>query len=491
MLNYSSKDKNYRRLSSLELGEHLGDAVYTVNRELVIVEANATCRSFFGVKGEDMVGWHINMLWQNNIYDHTSFFFGYDETPVAELLKRLSEVNLEEASIHNSPMLSKLAFEKDRTVSGVTKIKFNNRVVLIVAIPVHDGQNALSYVTTVTRDLTDMIELRNQITRIENKLSALHHQQFGDALVSQSQPMRKIKYLIDQIADSDATVLLYGETGTGKEVLAHEIYQKSGRSGQPYIRVNCAAIPESLFESELFGYEKGAFTGALQTSKIGLLEMANGGTILLDEIGELPLAMQGKLLRALQEKEIRRIGGQHNISIDVRIIAATNRDLLEEIRLGRFREDLYYRLNVVPIEIPPLRRRKDDIPSLAFSFLNKFNAKYKREKYFEADAIQLISKYDWPGNVRALENTIERLVLIGGRDCIRQQDIGIVVKSQPEAAPDSGFSDLKSAVEAVEKNMLTQALKRCSSTRRMASELGVSQPTIVRKMKLLGISAGR
>ncbi|MDR1397097.1 MAG: sigma 54-interacting transcriptional regulator [Desulfarculales bacterium] len=478
------------QLSSFEMGGHLGDAVYTVNRDLIIVGANSMCESFFGVKNEEMIGWHIDKLWQNDIYDQNSFFFGYDETPVTELLKLLNEVSLEEVRIHNSPMLSQLAFEKNRTVSGVTKIKRNAKVVLIVAIPVRDQEGAVECVTTVTRDLTDMIELRNQITRTENKLSALRRQQFGGTLIGQSQSMRKINYLIDQIAGSDVTVLLYGETGTGKEVVAREIYQKSGRSAKPYIRVNCAAIPESLFESELFGYEKGAFTGALQTSKMGLLEMANGGTILLDEIGELSLVMQGKLLRALQEKEIMRIGGQRSISLDVRVIAATNRNLREEIRQGSFREDLYYRLNVVTVEIPPLRERKDDIPALAFGFLNKFNEKYKRDKYFEAGAIQLIGKHDWPGNIRALENTIERLVLIGGRNSIRQQDIGIVIKKEPAADPPL-FHDLRSAVASMEKDMISQAVKRCRSTRKAARELGVSQPTVIRKMKLLGISGSK
>ncbi len=484
------KTDPHMMLTSFELGEHLGDAVYTVDRGMTIIAANSACELLFGVKSEEMIGWHIDELWLHDIYDQDTFFFGYDATPAPELVKRLSELDMETVCVSNSPKLSKLAFETGHTVSGITKIKRSDKVVLIVAIPLRDEKGVITNVTTATRDLTDMIQLRNQITRMEKKLTDLRNEQLGDSLGSQSVQMRKLNDLIDQIADSDATVLLYGETGTGKEGIARTIYQKSGRSDKAYIRINCAAIPESLFESELFGYEKGAFTGALQTSKIGLLEMANHGTILLDEIGELPLGMQGKLLRALQEKEIMRIGGKSSIRIDVRVIAATNRNLIDEVRQGRFREDLYYRINVVPLEIPPLRDRKDDIPALAYTFLNTFNEKYKREKYFEAGAVQMISDYDWPGNIRALKNTIERLVLIGGRDSIRQQDIGIATKSHYVASASPGET-LKNAVEALEREMIRQAVKQHGSTRKAAKALGVSQPTIIRKMKQLQICNGK
>lgn len=473
-------------LSGFELGEHLGDAVYTVNRDMIIVAANSVCESFFGVAHEEMIGWHIDELWLHDIYDQDTFFFGYDATPAPELLKRLGELNLEEACIRNSPKLSMLALETGQTVSGITKIKRSDKVVLIVAVPVRGECGEVAHVTTATRDLTEMIELRNQIARTEKKLTELCNERKEGAFISQSPKMQKINYLIDQVASSDVTVLLYGETGTGKEYVANEIYKKSGRNRKTYIRINCAAIPDTLFESELFGYEKGSFTGALQTSKIGLLEMANGGTILLDEIGELPLPMQGKLLRALQEKEIMRIGGQASVSLDVRVLAATNRNLPEEIRQGRFREDLYYRLNVVALEIPPLRERKEDIPALAFDFLNKFNEKYQREKYFEAGAVQLIGAHDWPGNIRALENTIERLVLIGGRDSIRRQDISMAIRTDHEL-PDTVGRTLRGAVEALEREMIKQAVKRHGSTRKAANALGVSQPTVIRKMKLLGI----
>ena len=289
-----------------------------------------------------------------------------------------------------------------------------------------------------------------------------------------------------QAAGSDATVLITGDTGTGKEVVAREIYSKSNRSDKPYVRINCSAIPESLFESELFGYEKGAFTGALNTRKIGLLEMADGGTVLLDEIEDLPLAMQAKLLRALQEREIRRIGGSEVVKINIRLIATTNKDLLKMVEEGTFRRDFYYRLNVISISLPLLKERRQDIVALAGTFLSRFNEKYKKNKFFELEALARLESYEWPGNVRDLEHTIERLVVIGDQMEITADDVELAIHGE-RVSPVKEVGNLQDMLDAYERTILENAVKKYGSSRKIAEALGISQPTVLRKLKRLHI----
>lgn len=232
-----------------------------------------------------------------------------------------------------------------------------------------------------------------------------------EGLISSSPNMESVKQMIEKIAKTDATVLIQGESGTGKEVVAKNIHTISERKSSAYIQINCGAIPENLIESELFGYEKGAFTGA-STSKAGLLEVANNGTVLLDEIGEMPLHLQVKLLRSIQTNEITRVGGTSTKQLNVRYIAATNKDLKQLVKEGKFREDLYYRLNVVQIIVPPLRERKEDIPLLFQHFLEKFNRKYNKNLQVSSGALKLLKEYTWPGNVRQLENVVEQLAIL-------------------------------------------------------------------------------
>ncbi len=245
----------------------------------------------------------------------------------------------------------------------------------------------------------------------------------GDSLfVGEHPKIKELKCLIEKIALTDATVLIMGESGTGKELVAKMIHSLSPRQNGPYIRMNCAAIPEGLIESELFGFERGAFTGAVQPRR-GKFELANGGTILLDEIGEMPINLQAKLLRVLQEKEIDRLGGK-TIPVDVRVIATTNRDLAKEVKEGRFREDLFYRLSVFPIYIPPLRDRRDDIPLLVQHFLSIYSRKVGKEiEGVEKKAMQMLVNYDWPGNVRELENCIYRAVILANGPTVKEEDI--------------------------------------------------------------------
>nr|WP_275299492.1 sigma 54-interacting transcriptional regulator [Clostridium sp. YIM B02506] len=308
-------------------------------------------------------------------------------------------------------------------------------------------------------------------------------------MIAKDASMKRIIQLINSVAKTDATILITGETGVGKEVIATEIYKKSNRSNKAYIKINCAAIPESLLESEMFGYEKGAFTGAIKKEKLGYFELAQKGTLLLDEIGEMPMKLQSKLLRVLQEKEITRIGGTKPINLDVRIIAATNQNLEQQIKNGTFREDVYYRLNVIPIEIPPLRERKDDISILADTFLNKFNLKYNKNKKIEASVLEVLEEYNWPGNVRELENLLERLVIYGDDEIINKENINNILRKNEfsQYLVEREEITLKEAVDLLEKDIIEKTLKKYRSSRKAAKVLGVTQPTVLRKAKSLGI----
>lgn len=276
-----------------------------------------------------------------------------------------------------------------------------------------------------------------------------------EGLIGQSMAISHIKNLIHKVSKTDSTVLLLGESGVGKTLIAKAIHSLSHRKDKPFISLNCASIPETLIESELFGYEKGAFTGA-SSSKKGKFELANGGTIFLDEIGELPLSSQSKLLKVIQEKEIEKIGAEKSISINVRIIASTNRDLAKMVKEGTFREDLYYRLNVIPILVPSLKERKEDIPLLARSFLDKFNRQYKKHINITKEAMNAMIEYDWPGNIRELENLLERLVVINNQDITKEDVIAqtkinilrsnVEIKQEPKAQ-----DDINSILKALEK----------------------------------------
>ncbi len=370
------------------------------------------------------------------------------------------------------------------------------RKVLSVATPVYHGER-LEKVVVISRDITEINQLKAEL-EIEKKKSDKYKQELQQ-LINRSQREKKLIYnskvmerLVDemkQIALVDSTVLLYGESGVGKEVFAQLIHDASQRAGKAFVRVNCGAIPENLIESELFGYEKGAFTGAGQNGKPGLFEMAHGGSIFLDEITELPLNMQVKLLRVLQEREVMRVGGVKNIKVDVRVIAATNKDIRQLIRENKFREDLYYRLNVIPVTIPPLREREEDIASLSFHFLKLFNESFHREKNLSKEALDVLESYHWPGNVRELQNVIERLVVTTREDVIAGSDVYAIlygeareIKSGREQPLIQGIMPLKDAVEQVERQLIHLALKKYGTATKAAEVLGVSQATISRRV---------
>jgi Nif-specific regulatory protein len=310
-----------------------------------------------------------------------------------------------------------------------------------------------------------------------------------DRIIGQSLSMKAIMQEIQQAAQSRSTILLRGESGTGKELVARALHKLSERSQQPFVKLNCAALPESLLESELFGHERGAFTGAVKTRR-GRFELADQGTLFLDEIGDISLATQIKLLRVLQERTFERVGGSRSLTVDVRIIAATNADLEEAVRTRHFREDLYYRLHVVPIVLPPLRERKEDVPLLVGHFLQRFNAENRKALKISSAAMDLIVGYDWPGNVRELENCIERMVVMTRREVIAPEDVPLPISLYtPTPAPRILFPEataatLPKAVAEIERERLLEALRRSGGVQtRAAALLGITPRQLGYKLK--------
>ena len=308
-----------------------------------------------------------------------------------------------------------------------------------------------------------------------------------DQMVGESEPMQRVYTLVEMVADSDVTVLLTGESGTGKELVARAIHHKSPRADGPFITLNCGALPENLFESELFGYEKGAFTGAMIT-KMGRFELADGGTLLLDEVGELSLKSQVDFLRVLETKEFRRLGGTKLIKVDTRIVAATNRNLEEAVRQGDFREDLYYRLNVVPIRLPPLRDRADDIPLLVERFLAEFSAQHHRApKEVSREAMRLLRFYAWPGNIRQLRNLMERLVVTVKDIVLQPEHLPEEIQASQEDVRTMVVT-LGTSLEQIERDVIQRTLAEVTNHREKAAKLlGISLRTLQYKIKEYGI----
>lgn len=377
---------------------------------------------------------------------------------------------------------------KPQNVMGTSKDNENS--LIISANPIKNKSNGIERVVINVKDMTEFDALRSELEKTKSILKNLNVAEKSEAFIAQSSEMKRLLETIEQVAKVDVTVLLTGESGVGKEEIAKLIQQSSPRSEKPFIKVNCGAIPETLMESELFGYEGGAFTGALKKGKSGLFEQANTGTLFLDEIGEIPSHLQVKLLRVLQEMEITRVGSTTPTKIDVRVIAATNRDLHELVREGSFREDLFYRLNVIPISIPPLRRRAEDIPLLIDAYAKIFAAKYGKYLKFSKKAIQVLANYQWPGNVRELVNIIERIYVTAATKEVNEQDVMSLFSKHNEPNTNSNKAivvntvmPLKDAVEELEKELIHKASQTEKSYRGIARVLEVNASTIVRKVK--------
>jgi len=331
--------------------------------------------------------------------------------------------------------------------------------------------------------------LREQNVRLQEQLEQRHS---FSSIIGRSKGMQEVFELIRLVADSDASVLIHGESGTGKEMVASAIHFNSSRRAKPYIRVSCASLPESLIESELFGYEKGAFTGASER-RIGRFEAASGGTLFLDEIGELPMSFQVKLLRVLQERQIERLGSNRPIDVDVRFVSASLRPLEEEIEAGRFREDLYFRVNTVAIHLPPLRERREDISLLAHAFLVEFSRERQREiEGFSDEVIGLFEAHSWPGNVRELRNVVERAVLFCRGPVVTVDELPVSLRGDDDQSSrpvKSRVEPLQRAVERAEADAIRAALQSTSGRRAEAAELlGISRKTLWEKIKNLDIS---
>ncbi len=368
--------------------------------------------------------------------------------------------------------------------------------VLINATPVRLGPQIIGSVSA-ERDITEVVQLNQklnqascQVQRLEKEIVQIATGRNPFSMIKgHHKRLVELIHVARKVADTQAVVLLRGESGTGKELVAKAIHEASGRAKESFIVINCAAIPPSLFESEMFGYESGAFTGADKKGKAGVFEMADGGTLFLDEVGELPLDMQVKMLRVLQDGIFFRVGGSTPVKVDVRIIAATNRDLEKMMEEGTFREDLYYRLNVVALEVPPLRERREDIPELVYLFLQEFGQLYNKNiTRLEPGVMATFLAYSWPGNIRQLKNVIERMVILTEKDVVLESSIpeGLRISSQQDQA--TAAVGLASVTEQTERELIIRTLKQVNGNRSEAARmLGIPRSTLYYKMHQLGI----
>lgn len=400
-------------------------------------------------------------------------------------------VELEEQGLF-MPSVTRLVIEKKKKVSVVQETH-NGKKVLAVGNPIFDEKGNIDRIIIASRDITESTKLRNELKEMQKK-SAQYKQELDEIkfqeelnrkLIFRSRKMEDVMGQIHKVAKFSSTVMIQGESGVGKEVIAHAIHQLGARRTMPFLKVNCGAIPESLLESELFGYTKGAFTGADPGGKDGYFKQADKGVLFLDEIGEMPLRLQVKLLRVLQEREVTPVGSTDSFSVNVQIIAATNTNLRELVAKGEFREDLFYRLNVIPIIVPPLRERAEDIPLIAFHFLKGLNEQHGSDYHLTPDAMNLLEAYSWPGNIRELQNIIERIVVTADEEVIDASIVGLVLKmNEPmkKVKPIiTNIMPLQEAFEAVEEQLITQAMDLYKTTTKAAAALGISQSSVSRK----------
>ncbi|MDQ7094141.1 sigma 54-interacting transcriptional regulator [Desulfosporosinus sp. PR] len=450
------------------------DGIYVTDGNGLTVSLNPAIERNFGLSSSEMIG------------------------------KNVKELECE--GVFNPSVVLKV-LQKKKRVTAYQNTKIGKRL-MATGNPIFNEDGEIIRVVCNSTDITEIYQLREllkekeeKVRVYENELLLLRQRATNLAgFIFSSAKMQNVFSRVQRISTVDSNVLITGESGTGKEVVARAIHALSSRSKGSFIKVNSSAIPETLLESELFGYDPGAFTGAQKNGKPGYFELANNGTLFLDEIGEVPLLIQPKLLEAIQDKSIKRIGGTKTIELDFRLIAATNRDLKKMVEQGTFREDLFYRLNVLPIELPPLKERSEDISLLIHHFLTKFNTKHNLNRQFTSEAIRMLSNYEWPGNIRELQNLIERLVVLAEDVQIREQDIMAML---PNLAPGPSLAaigkedkmlvkvkfvgneiiSLPETLKSVEKELIYEALHKFSSTRKAARQLKISQSSLMRRLK--------
>lgn len=447
-------------LSASELAPILNsikDAIFIDSSEGYALWCNEACRELYKVDPDEIYGVHISDLEKSGVF---------------------------------TPSVAKLVMEKGTEATIIHENK-DGKKLLSTGIPIFGKNGRMSKIVTTSRDITELTSLQNQLESVQKTLKQIEllEQTADKRLIAKSRSMEQILQLAGRLAAVDSTVLITGESGVGKGVIAKLLHENGPRRDFPFITVNCGAIPENLIESELFGYERGAFTGSRAEGKKGLFEAAQKGTIFLDEISELPLNLQVKLLQVIQERELTRVGGVKRIPVDVRIVSATNKELLQLVQDRQFREDLYYRLNVVPINVPPLRERPEDVLPLIQSNLAKYNKKLNEHKKLDPSALAILLRYPWPGNIRELQNIMERLILTTKDENISEDNLPGFIKnaSSSHSVPDTDGLSLYAALERAEKEILARALAEHRTTRAIAKVLKVSQPTIVRKLHKYGL----
>ena len=462
----------------MEFLEHFSDAMLVTDRNMVITAVTPNCFGSFGMRPEDVIG------------------------------KKVTE--LEEEGTH-FPSASPISYREKRRVTLIQTTSLGRKM-LVTATPVFDDAGEITRIVSSITDVTELLEFRDSGIQDRTFIKGVDHEStrlYPLNIVANSPAMKKALQIVNSVADLDCNILITGESGTGKEVIAKHTHMQSERKGGKFVHINCSSIPETLLESELFGYDSGAFTGAKKQGKPGMFELANNGTLFLDEIGEMPLSLQVKILLAIQDRQIYRLGGTKPIGVNCRVIAATNKDLNKEIEAGRFREDLYYRLNVVRINLPPLRQRREDIAPLINLMLDTFGKKYNKYPLLPQNLIKIFQSYDWPGNVRELSNVLERLIIFSNGDVITEASVRDCIfdeggykprhgdSKSPEdvskgAAPAAGTTDeetlsLKEAMEREEKRLLKLAQAKYGSTAKVSKALDIDQATAFRKMKKYGM----
>lgn len=441
--------------------ESLHDAVIIIIMDSTIVYINKAYTKQFGVPAKKIIGRKLSEIEKNS--------------RILDVLKNGKALINDFSYVHS--------LNKD-VCANITPLMENGEMIGVVTI-----MKDISEVTNLQKEINNY---KHNITELQEKLE----QRTFAKLKSQSFPMQKAVGLAKQVADTDATIILHGESGVGKEIFAGAIHEASGRNDKPFVAINMASIPESLFESELFGYEEGSFTGSKRGGKKGLLALADKGTLFLDEIGEMSLNMQSKLLRVIQERKYQKVGGTALHSLDVRIICATHRNLEEMMLAGQFREDLYYRLNVVPIHIPPLRKRKEDLKYLSQNILNELCAKYGKHVWIDDEVLSWMQSYDWPGNVRELSNVLERMIAVCNKPYLSLADIPepfISDKSLTDPAlkerwmlkerPSESIPPLEKLLERLEREHIDYVLKNTKNKTEAIKTLGISRKSFYAKLK--------